>query len=531
MNADLSLIYTAVEATNNAILDGDKIRAEKCGQELCDCFMDNFMVDNDDDYTPEMCRLQLDGLATLLDLHIMRGKPLDISIRFGQLVKKYKMDVEHFTQWTDADKKPLEKIISRVIRHTHDFFSGELTTIHKPLATQPGDCRCFLCKKKPADKKGSHMVPHMLIAETFSYDGSKSREKVVVDVDNLSEGHKEYFFGHEVYEDTVTELLGHGFSDEEIEEENKKVNALTRDYVFCKECEDRFGVIETYYSQILEGKIKEYPPEIPYLFWMSVVWRMSVGQMGCKLERDHEEKLRKVLDKCLALKREDIVTKKSKLGYCAYSLYKASDTRDETLGIFGHHFATKPYQALMGPYLINYYMSQSAARSFCKQHGLPIEDLNEGLEKERVGELRFIEYWLAKRQFLDMIWKHDRSVFNLGKQEHQTLSKYERDDNNDIAELFGLDANALGETKIPAWINSENPNVVVYPRSIRKILIWMKRHDNIMNIEEMSKDTGYSVEEISVMLNYFIEHVNQLDELEEQQRENCEFLDDLLDML
>lgn len=59
----------------------------------------------------------------------------------------------------------------------------------------------------------------------------------------------------------------------------------------------------------------------------------------------------------------------------------------------------------------------------------------------------------------------------------------------------------------------------------------MKRHDNIMNIEEMSKDTGYSVEEISVMLNYFIEHVNQLDELEEQQRENCEFLDDLLDML
>lgn len=96
------------------------------------------------------------------------------------------------------------------------------------------------------------MVPHFLIAETFSYDGSKDREKVVVD--NLSEGNKEYFFGHEVYDDTVNELLGHSFSDEEIEEESKKVNALTRDYVFCKECEERFGVIETYYSQILEKK-------------------------------------------------------------------------------------------------------------------------------------------------------------------------------------------------------------------------------------------------------------------------------------
>lgn len=165
-------------------------------------------------------------------------------------------------------------------------------------------------KRNRQTRKCSHMVPHFLIAETFSYDGSKDREKVVVDVDNLSEGNKEYFFGHEVYDDTVNELLGHSFSDEEIEEESKKVNALTRDYVFCKECEERFGVIETYYSQILEKKVKEYPPEIPYLFWMSVVWRMSVGQMGCKLERDHEEKLRKVLDKCLALKREDIVTKK-----------------------------------------------------------------------------------------------------------------------------------------------------------------------------------------------------------------------------
>lgn len=48
---------------------------------------------------------------------------------------------------------------------------------------------------------------------------------MVVDVDNLSEGNKEYFFGHEVYDDTVNKLLGHSFSDEEIEEESKKVNA------------------------------------------------------------------------------------------------------------------------------------------------------------------------------------------------------------------------------------------------------------------------------------------------------------------
>ena len=48
----------------------------------------------------------------------MRGDPLDISARFGQLVKKFKMDVEHFPQWTDAEKKPLAEVVGRAIRHT-----------------------------------------------------------------------------------------------------------------------------------------------------------------------------------------------------------------------------------------------------------------------------------------------------------------------------------------------------------------------------------------------------------------------------
>lgn len=75
MNESLSLIYSAIDATKKAILDGDKPLAEKCGWELCNCFEENFVADNEEDYTPELCRLQLDCFATLLDLHIMRGEP------------------------------------------------------------------------------------------------------------------------------------------------------------------------------------------------------------------------------------------------------------------------------------------------------------------------------------------------------------------------------------------------------------------------------------------------------------------------
>ena len=510
VHQDIQSLLDSIESTKNAIEKGNQEAAEKYGWEMCnhcDKVMDSI---TEKDYSPEMCKLQLVSMATLLDLHIMRNDPIDIAILARKFLNKYMADVRHFTNWTEEEKKPLSQIAARMVRHTQDYFDDLSFVPHKPIATRSGECKCLLCKKNLADKKGSHMVPHMLITSTFSYDGSKGRDKVVVNVDNLSEGYKEYYFGHEVYDDTINGLLGRSLSDEEIEKESNKKNALTHDYVFCKECENRFGVIESYYSQIRETQSMDYPPAIPYLFWLSVIWRMSVGQMGCKLEPTHEEKLRKVLNQCLALKREDIITKKNKLGYCAYSLYIAEDTRDETLGIFGPHSPTIPYQALMGKYFINFYTSKNTAISFCKKNKLPAEDLNFGEEKEKVGQFSFIEFWCCKRQILDTIWNNDRSVWHLGQQGHQTLSKYEPINIEECKELFSIDGNQIFDNaRYSSLFTAENPNLIRYPRSIRKILLWMKAHKDNDSIEEMSKEIGYSPEEIAVMVEYFACSIEQ----------------------
>ena len=526
---DLKPLYQSIDDTKKAISEGNRELAEKLGWEMCNLFEVSFQVD-EDTYTPEMCRLQLDCLATILELHIMREDPIDISFRYGQFLKKYRMDMDHFPDWTDEDRKPAVEIAMRMTRKVEQFYSEKSRAVHQQKAVKPGDIKCLLCKKNPADKPGSHMVPHLLIARTFSFDGSKNREKVVVDVTNLSEGYREKYFGHHVYDDTVNELIGRSLTDDEIEEENRKVNALTRDYVFCEECEKRFSTIESYYAEILDGK-KGYPPEIPYLFWLSVMWRMSVGDMGCKMDKDHEEKLRKVLDKCLTIKRENIVTKRSKLGYCAYSLYRAKDTRDETLSILGHHTATIPYQALIGDILINFYVSSCRAHSFCKQHHLPEEDLNEGQEPEKVGDLSFIEFWRVKRQILDENWNHDRSVWNLGTQQHQTLSRFEKLDVDDFMNRMGF-IQGKGEfhDDYSAWMTSENPNVIMFPRSIRKILMWMKEHNNEMSLEKMSEDLGYTQEELLIMLDYFAKQTDIIEAKEKQFLEDGQMLDELLKM-
>lgn len=516
MNVDK--IREAINATLHAISEQDRENAERVGWALVELFDKEFNCISESDYTPDLCALQLEVIEAILELHILRGDSLDINIRFAQLGNKFKADMEHFPIWTEEDRRPAAEVLLKAIRAVENFYTRKLTTKHIPYSTESGQRVCMLCRKSPADKTGSHMVPHFLIAKVFSYDGSTNRDKVMVNVDNLAEGYNEHYFGAQVYGDAISEVLGRELTDEEVEEEIQKTNALTLDYVFCKECEDRFSIIESYYADILNGKIKDYPLAIPYLFWISVMWRMSVGKIGTVLEEKHEENLRKILNDCLAHKREEIITTGSKKGYCAYSIYKAEDTRDEQLGILGPHSPTKPYQALIGAFLINFYMNKKVAQKFCKKHQLPIKDLNTGIENEKIGKLSFIEFWQAKRQILDLIWAHDRSVWNLGQQSSQTLTQYKKVDKETeslIERLTGTRIRANEDKTWSSWATAENSSMITFPKAIIKIMEWMNAHNNILDANQIEKELGYSKEELAVFLQWFVNHVDS--KLEQQE--------------
>lgn len=371
------------------------------------------------------------------------------------------------------------------------------------------------------------MVPHLLIAELFSYDGSRDREKVVVAAARLSEGETERYFGNKVYDDTVNELIGRSFSEEEVEKEIEKHNPLTLDYVFCKECEDRFGVIETLYSEIISGKVKKYSPEIPYLFWLSVIWRMSVGEMGLPMERDHLEKVRKVLDKCLALKKEDIATGKSQLGHCAYILQKAKDTKDETLGIIGPHVCSMPYRAMIGNIILDFFPTISDAKKYCRRSGISEEYINSGNAPEKILEIDFIDFWMCKRQLLDKVWENDRSLWNLGRKSDKTLWKFERD--NLLKDMAGVDSKEDDDIISP-WLNTENSMVIKIPRAIKKILDQLESRPGL-SAEELSEATGYSEQELTVMLSYYYQHLEQQEQSLMEDEDKSKNLESLLNLL
>lgn len=504
---DLSRIQVLLAETRQAIADGKQELAEKTGWKLCEAFEKDYGVRSLGDYTPPVALVQYQVMATLVDLHILRGDPIDIAIRGGQLLKKLKEDREHIKGWTEDDWLPIFEVVMKSREATDDFYYKETLKRRPKEPERTPECKCLLCRKNNAEKTGSHMVPHLLIGRAFSYDGTAARDKAVVEEANLSGGVKSRFFGREVYDDTVQDLLGRGFTDEELEEELKKPNALTRDYVFCKDCEDRFGVIESSYSEILEGKGGDNAPQMAYLFWLSVAWRMSVGGMGFKMTAEHEEKLRQVLDKALALKREDLVLELSKLGHCAYTLDRAVDTRDETLGILAIHHPTKPYMALIGDLLFRFFTSESSARSFGKRFGWSDGMLNTGRAPEKIGELPFIELWQVKREILDDNYKDERNIWNLGQQRNKTLSRFE-----------GLDVYAFSSEygKVPNWMNTANDHLLMEPRAVRNIREWCEKNPDKVSVEDICSGTGYSKEELAVILHYWDGKISEMEAKQKQ---------------
>lgn len=515
---DLSRILNLLDQTKQAIAENNHELAESLGKSLCDVYEEDFNLASERDFTPEVARIQFDVINTVLDIHIMRGDSLDIAIRSGQLWKRYKDTKDHFPKWTDKDWAPIDEIIIQSYLATNDFFYRETVGNNPPKKDRTPECLCLLCGKKKANKSGSHMVPHLLIGDVFSYDGSSDREKVVVEEFSLAGGVKSRYFGHEVYDDTVQKLMGRSFTDEEIEKEIAKKNSLTRDYYLCEDCEKRFSVIESYYAEIIGGHVKDYPPQIPYLFWLSVAWRMSIGGMGFKMEDAHDEKLRSILDKCLALNRDDIVVKQSKLGYCAYLLSKAEDTHDETLGILAFHTPTKPYMALIGKRLFRLFTSKTAAISFCKKNGWPVDELNFGDIPEKVGSLSFLDFWQAKRAILDANWEDERNIWTLGAERNKTVARFEAG-NGEENQCF------------PNWLNTANDHIMMEPRAIRKIRKWIEAHPGNYSVEELCSSTGYTPEEIYNFLHYWEGKCKEMDDKQKRTQQIAPFLEELLKIM
>lgn len=245
--------------------------------------------------------------------------------------------------------------------------------------------KCILCKSNVADKSGSHIVPHFLLKRIENIDGKKGRDYELGY--EIQEFDTKSHFGRAVSVDKLEETYG-PLSDEEIE--NNK-HPLVVDNIFCTECEKRLSVIEAAYATTLKKKHTQIyssglPVEISLLFWMSVLWRMSINKKsGVQLKSGENEFLRRVLNRYLKLEIKEInvseIQKASDLKKVSYKILRAPDysEKDFTLLLFDPRYKS-PYSLLIDEFLLFFSFKSNYTHSKSKEFysfNAKIEDLPE----------------------------------------------------------------------------------------------------------------------------------------------------------
>ena len=228
---------------------------------------------------------------------------------------------------------------------------------HQNLVVNRSDSRCCLCRFMPANKTGSHMVPNFLSHPTFSWDGKGKRFREALNHEFLNHGELNcQFYGREVPEWRFAKGMGkEEITDEDIE---KNVNQLEYDNEFCSHCEDRFEVLESAYSQFYNGSQRKINPRVAYLFWLSVLWRMSMGSMSIFMDMNDELLLREVLDENMLDTVEGIENSSDDLGSWKYAIFRAHGLCDGDKGIFGYRKECSPYVVVYNDLVMVFFNSE-----------------------------------------------------------------------------------------------------------------------------------------------------------------------------
>lgn len=454
--------------------------------------------------------VQLEVMALMIDYHIQKGDLVDIGGHTLQLITLFE-GVKDSGEYQEKELEQMEDIVFNAVKKSRAYMV-KVAEPSMPAVKYERKGKCLLCRENDADAVGSHLVPHMLIQQLFSYDGKKGRDKEIAEMFNLSGGEYSNYFGRNINSDIMSDINNRPVSDAEIDCETLKHSVFTRDHFFCQYCEKRFMAIESYYADIMNGKIKNYPPAIPYLFWVSVIWRMSIGNMGLKMYPKDEKILRKILDKTLSKERDNILVDRSNFGKCAYNIYHCDDIKDETTGIIGMHRRTIPYKVLIGKDYINFFMSHLDARKFNERHNDPVDDYNDGTKKETKKNIPLISFWLAKRSLLDENYVYDQYLIRKGIRPADTITRFVDQDKDLFADFegkyvanVGMSVDIIKDDRLP-----------VYPRAVSKILNYIEKHQEeplkegmteeervAAEREAITKSTGYSIEEIGVIMDYW----------------------------
>lgn len=244
--------------------------------------------------------------------------------------------------------------------------------------------KCKLCNLNVANKTNTHVVPHFLIESMINVEGKKGRGRELSIA--IGKGVANEYFGESVLPEKIEEFLGKTtLTDEEVEKIKEEQHHFSVDYFFCSDCENRFSEIENIYSKVKpvtqedNTTLVSIPTSLSFLFWSSIIWRLSVtGISEFKIDSKEEKKLRNILNLILTTNKNQLIINcelhKTLIDKYAYILLKVNGDPKTLPGMcFGNPNLSMPYSFILNNYILLFYKN--------KKHRNQIKQSFYGLEK------------------------------------------------------------------------------------------------------------------------------------------------------
>lgn len=456
---------------------------------------------------PEGALLSFRGAVGGIENHLRTGDLLSATVLFIDLTDQFD-DMCANSPFTLEEIWPIEKLMKETAKHVRSAIKKSLPEELINKAKENAKKRdeqpkqeepigpCTLCREKDALCKGSHLAPHLLIQSFLSYNGFKNRDTEVVNETIMAGLQKVRKWGRAVPEEAIDDTFGEVPYEEKI---TIKPSAVTRDYVFCKDCENRFGFIETAYGASFCKHVPCNNSLLAYVFWLGVFWRLSVGKMALQLNAKDEKFIGELLHRMMPHDAKDIknMVANGSMGNYGYRVYHCANTKGELAGVIGMHTDQSPYWLLLGDYVVILYSNKDKA--------LKEEPLNDFEHGEQWQEISFIEYWKMKQQILDTnvayenrhMGEERKKIVDVIKGDYvENLPSFLSDSDAEEISYDDLKGQTLYQLKIPG--------------SLMKIMSLTEQHPEADTPGKrhalIEKELGYTSEEIQEMCDYWEDH-------------------------
>ncbi|MCC9073278.1 hypothetical protein LNQ49_17000 [Flavobacterium sp. F-65] len=220
---------------------------------------------------------------------------------------------------------------------------------------------CTLCQERIADKLNSHIIPKFMCKRLF--ENSNPRHSIQLSKD------------------------GKQFKLQDVPKENN---------IFCKQCENRFEKLETYFSRVLieinslQNAVRKYEieltdnqdvlscnditPSLFHLFFYSLLWRASISKHilfdTFKIGTEVQEELRIFLNENLFDTQKDLLLNAKTITKIPIYHTCFIKPKNNTRGIFSaYNFAPNAYAIYTVDYALFFYTKEDDCMPAHKLYG------------------------------------------------------------------------------------------------------------------------------------------------------------------